>query len=172
MTSKEELPSFPCASCLLDQAQRLAHHALVHATAAALKTLPSLLAHTRPQLDTLIADASNEARASHWEHAALLARNANDLLASAILANYTDESRPNVPNAVLMPLSAARAVQTMTNVTTALANVAMAKGTEAPALIRQATEAATLAINTPPRLLEQAPATPLLTCTHQPGDPT
>ena len=100
---------------------------------------------------------------NQWQEAALWTRDANDSLANAILDLY---AVPGQPSTVEMPLSAARASQTLTNVTIALVSIALTADTHDNEELAKAAEAAKLAIASDPDLLAQADEILAAPCTH------
>ena len=75
--------------------------------------LPTALGHLRQQIDDGLEAATAEAQASHWQEAALPARDANDALMAGIQAVYPDPDPTTPPGSVIMPLTASRAATTL-----------------------------------------------------------
>ena len=153
----------PCQECALTQAKQLAKLALDRAALTAAASLPPALTHMNTTLKPLLARAAAMASQHQWQEAALWARDANDALANAILEHY---AVPGKPSTVEMPLSAARASQTLTNVTIALVSLALTGNTTDSDEPTKAAEAAQLALANDPSLQTQAQQILSAACTH------
>ena len=96
-----------------------------------------------------------------WQEATLCARDANDALADAILEHY---AVPGKPSTAEMPLSAAGASRTLTNVTLAL--ISIADETNCHGQYGKAAEAARLAMANDAALLSRADQITAAACPH------
>lgn len=133
--SAEQAALAGCHTCRMTRAEALATLAIAAARTGH-NPLPSPLQRLSPEIDRYLQTADEAASRAQWQQAALSARDANDMLATAIQSAYPDPDGP--PGQVLMPRSAARAMTALSAATEATIHLGLLQE-EPPTANRRAT---------------------------------
>lgn len=159
-----------CDNCISRRASQAAALCLTARAKPELAAVHSSLLHIHPRLENLLSRAASAARAQRHQEAALLSRDANDLLVATIVQSQNGPAGTHPEGTVLMTLRTHRALTCLAAATSVLITLGFAEEETDPQTrreyIRLALSNAWTLLYQPPSLLAHIHSLALPPCTH------